>query len=178
MDDIEKLKYPIGIFIFDGKFDLSVIDGWIREIEELPALLREAVTGLTEDQLNTSYRPGGWTLRQVIHHIGDSHINCYIRFKWALTEKMPVIKPYHEKAWAELADYSQLSIEDSLSFIDALHKRWVILLRSLEEEELNRKFVHPENNQVNTLWRNVGAYAWHGKHHLGHVLSLKRRNQW
>jgi hypothetical protein len=177
LNDIANLKYPIGKFDYSGKFDWTVVDGWIREIEELPSLLREVVTELTEDQLNTPYRSGGWMLRQVIHHIGDSHINCYIRFKWALTENNPIIKPYDEKAWAELADYSDLRIEDSLRFIEALHKKWVILLRSLSEEDLNRKFIHPETKQVNTLWKNIGAYAWHGRHHLGHIMSLKRRKQ-
>ena len=175
MENIDKLRYPIGKFEHKGPITTSDIQQWISDIEQLPGQLREAVGKLTPDQLETTYRPGGWTVRQVIHHIGDSHLNSLIRFKWALTEDTPVIKSYHEDRWAELQDYKDVPVEVSLAFIENLHKRWVILLRSLTAEQLSRQFIHPESGSV-SLDRNIGIYAWHGKHHLAHIATAIENN--
>ncbi len=163
-------RYPIGTFDFDGEITSSVADGWIKEIEDLPQLLRDAVKDLVDSQLDTPYRSGGWTIRQVVHHLADSHMNAYIRFKLALTEENPVIKPYEEGKWAELSD-SQLSVDISLALLEALHIRWVNLLRSLVPEDLKRTFFHPESGHV-SVGTNIGIYAWHGRHHLSHITSL------
>ena len=170
------LQYPIGQFQFDGEMTSNVISTWINEIEHLPAFLREAVQDLDDEQLDTAYRPGGWTVRQVVHHVADSHMNAYIRFKLALTEQNPVIKPYEEAKWAELSDY-QLPIEPSLLLLETLHKRLTNLLRSLTTADLEKIFTHPESGTV-TLGKNIGIYAWHGNHHIAHITSLRGRMGW
>ena len=170
------LRYPIGTFQYEGELSREVIRKWIREIEELPGLLQEAVKDLDENQLDTAYRPNGWTVRQVIHHLADSHMNAYIRLKLALTEDSPLVKTYDETAWAELADY-QLPVEGSLLVLEGLHKRWADLLRNLNLNDLQRTFTHPELGEV-LLYKNIGMYAWHGKHHLAHITSLLERRGW
>lgn len=170
------MQYPIGPFQFDGEMTSSVTSAWISDIEALPTLLRDAVKDLSDEQLDTAYRLGGWTVRQVIHHVADSHMNAYIRFKLALTEDNPVIKPYDETGWAELSDYT-LAIDISLSLLDALHKRWTNLLRSLTPADLEKTFIHPDSGEV-SVGKNIGIYAWHGKHHLAHITSLCNRNGW
>ncbi len=170
------LRYPIGTFQYEGELSREVISKWIREIEELPGLLQEAVKDLDENQLDTAYRPNGWTVRQVIHHLADSHMNAYIRLKLALTEDSPLVKTYDETAWAELADY-QLPVEGSLLVLEGLHKRWADLLRNLNLNDLQRTFTHPELGEV-LLYKNIGMYAWHGKHHLAHITSLLERRGW
>jgi uncharacterized damage-inducible protein DinB len=170
------LKYPIGNFQFDGEITTSVIRDWIDEIENLPRLLRDAVKDLDDEHLDTPYRSGGWTVRQVIHHLADSHMNAYFRFKLALTEKKPVIKPYDETKWAELPDY-KLPIDISLSLLEALHKRWTDLLRSLSPTDIEKTFIHPDSGVV-TVGKNIGIYAWHGRHHLAHITSLCNRKGW
>lgn len=169
-------KYPIGTFQLKGEITDSVINDWIKEIEELPKHLQEAVKGLNHEQLDTAYRTGGWTVRQVLHHLTDSHMNSYIRIKLALTEEKPVIKPYDEAKWAELSDY-QLPIEASLVFLELLHNRWTNLLHSLTSADLKKTFVHPESGEI-TIGENIGLYAWHGKHHLAHITSLRERKGW
>ncbi len=144
----------------------------IQDIAELPAMLRAAVTGLSEKQLETPYREGGWTVRQVVHHLADSHMNSYIRFRLAVTENAPTIKPYDEAAWAELADAKHEPVDVSLKLLEAMHHRWVVLLRSFKPEDWKRTFVHPERGQVD-LATTVAMYSWHGKHHLAHVLSVR-----
>ena len=170
------MKYPIGIFQFDDEMTSSVINTWINEIENLPRLLRNAVKNLDDEQLNTPYRSGGWTVRQVIHHVADSHLNAYVRFKLALTEENPIIKPYDETKWAELADYN-MPIEPSLLLLEALHKRWTYLLRSLTSADLEKTFIHPDSGEV-SVGENIGIYAWHGKYHLVHITSLCNRKGW
>lgn len=170
------LKYPIGKFQFDGEITESVIKDWINEIEELPRLLIDAVKDLDKEQLDTPYRSEGWTVRQVIHHLADSHMNAYVRFKLALTEETPVIKTYDEAKWAELSDYN-LPIEISLSLLDALHRRWTNLLRNLNSGDLEKTFIHPDSGEV-SVGKNIGIYAWHGRHHLAHITSLRSRNGW
>ena len=171
-----EMKYPIGTFQFDDEITSSVISVWIDEIEDLPRLLRDAVKNLNNEQLDTAYRAGGWTVRQVIHHLVDSHMNAYVRFKLALTEEKTVIKPYDEKKWAELSDY-QLPIDNSLLLLETLHKRWTYLLRSLTPADLVKTFIHPDSGEV-SVGKNIGIYAWHGKHHLAHITSLCNRQGW
>ncbi len=170
------LRYPIGQFDPPGSITGADVGRWIDEIEALPEELRRAVAGLTDEQLDTPYRPGGWTLRQVVHHVLDSHLNSYIRFKWALTEEEPAIKTYEEARWAELADY-RLPVEPSLDFLALLHAKWVALLRVLTPEQWSRRFVHPEWGSVELSW-NVGNYAWHGRHHLAHITTTIAREGW
>ncbi|MCH4826928.1 YfiT family bacillithiol transferase [Planococcus halocryophilus] len=169
-------KYPIGKFEFDGVVTDSVIGGWISEIEDLPGLLQDAVRSLDEEQLNTPYRSEGWTVRQVVHHLADSHMNAYIRFKLALTEEKPVIKPYNEGDWAELPDYN-LPIDISLSLLTALHKRWTNLLHNLSPADIEKTFIHPDSGEI-SVGENIGSYAWHGRHHLAHITSLSTRKGW
>ena len=175
--DLEKLKYPIGRYQVEDYIDKTVIDKFIKEIELLPGRLSDAVKGLTLQQLQTPYRPDGWTIKQVVHHIADSHMNAYIRFKLALTETQPVVKPYDEKLWAELPDAKLVDINVSLTFIDSLHKRWVTLLKNLKTKELDREFLHPEFGMKN-LKESLCLYAWHSNHHLAQITSLKKRMNW
>jgi uncharacterized damage-inducible protein DinB len=149
----------------------------IEEIAEAPARLRAAVSGLSPEQLDTPYRPDGWTVRQVVHHVADSHLNSYARFRLALTEDEPTIKPYHEDKWAELYDARTAPIELSLALLDSLHERWILLLKSLTEPDWVRTFRHPDIGVV-PLGKNVGLYAWHGKHHVAHITSLRESKGW
>lgn len=174
---MEDLKYPTGRFKFDGEVTRGEIQNWIAEIETLPRRLREAVESLSEAQLDTPYRPGGWSVRQVVHHLGDSHLNSYVRFKLALTEDRPRIKPYYEDRWADMPDSRSADVEDSLAFLEVLHKRWVKLLRSLKDEDWQKEFDHPESG-VNSLAKTLALYAWHGNHHLAHVTGLRERMGW
>ncbi|WP_299439711.1 YfiT family bacillithiol transferase [uncultured Aquimarina sp.] len=164
-----KFQYPIGKFECPSTITAKHISNWIKDIEELPAKISELVSGFTEEQLETPYRSGGWTARQVIHHIHDSHHNGYIRFKWALTEDTPVIKAYYEDRWAELFDTKSAPIQLSLDLIKALHAKWVYFLKGLSDSDLEKAFVHPEDNSVISLAEDIGIYAWHGNHHLAHL---------
>ena len=170
------LRYPIGEFSPPDPLEREQVDAWTDDIAALPADLRRTVARLTDVQLDTPYRPGGWTVRQVVHHLPDSHMNSLIRFKWALTEDRPTIKAYDEKGWAVLPD-SKGPIAGSLDLLDALHGRWVSLLRSLSWAQLRREFVHPESGPA-TLAVTVGSYAWHGRHHLAHIERLIQREVW
>ncbi|MES2810002.1 MAG: putative metal-dependent hydrolase [Bacteroidota bacterium] len=167
---VNPLQYPIGKFIVPDAYTPDAIKGWINDIKTLPAKLREATNGLTDAQLDTPYRPDGWTLRQVVHHLVDSHMNSLIRFKWALTEDAPTIKAYDEKGWAKQADH-KLPIEPSLQILEGLHIHLVALFESFTDNEWNRHFVHPESGADITLKRNLALYSWHGKHHLGHITN-------
>ena len=171
------LSYPIGKFHFEGVLTDDQKKALIGEIAEASAELRAAVKGLSEAQLDTPYRPGRWTVRQVTHHVPDSHMNAYIRFKLALTENEPAIKAYEQQLWAELADTRETPIEVSLAMLDSLHDRWVRLLRSITPEQWKRAFRHPELGLV-TLERNLALYAWHGKHHVAHITGLRERMSW
>lgn len=171
------LRYPIGKFEMGQQITEEKRQKWIEEIAEAPARLREAVQGLTEEQLDTPYRPGGWTVRQVVHHLADSHMTSFIRFKLALTEEEPLIKPYDEAKWAELEDSRGVTPELSLSLLDVLHQRWAILLSSMSDSDYQRAFRHPGMGTV-TLEKVLGLYAWHGLHHIAHITSLKERMGW
>lgn len=171
------LRYPIGEFKFEAPLTDDQRQDCILKIEETPARLRAAVAGLSDEQLDTPYRPGGWTVRQVVHHVPESHLNSYTRFKLALTEDEPTIKTYFEDRWAELADARTAPIVLSLGLLDALHQRWVWFLRSLKPEDLQRGFNHPELGVV-SLEKNIALYAWHGSHHVAHITSLRERKGW
>ncbi len=171
------LAYPIGKFVWNGPKGAADRAAKIGEIAAAPAAMRAALSGLTKEQLDTPYRPGGWTLRQVAHHVPDSHVNAYVRFKLAVTEDAPTIKPYVEAAWATLADTKTVPVETSLSLLEALHARWVALLASLDDAAWARTFRHPELGVV-PLEKNLALYAWHGRHHVAHVTSLRERMGW
>ncbi|MBQ4805669.1 putative metal-dependent hydrolase [Aquimarina sp. MMG015] len=163
------LQYPIGKFKSPNTITKEQITTWIKDIEELPKKIEKLVSGFSEAQLETAYRPDGWTARQVIHHIHDSHHNGYIRFKWALTEEQPVIKAYYEDRWAELFDTKSAPIHLSLDLIKALHAKWVYFLKGLSDEDLEKVFIHPEGDVAISLAEDIGIYAWHGNHHLAHL---------
>lgn len=171
------LRYPIGTFVKPDSLTSAERASAIEAIAETPAHLREAVRGLTESQLDTPYRDGGWTVRQVIHHVPDSHLNAYIRFKLALTEDSPIIKPYDESAWAQLADTFSTRVETSLTMLDTLHERWINLLQAMKPADFGRKLVHPERGPLD-LDQMLAMYAWHGRHHVAHVTGLRQRNGW
>jgi uncharacterized damage-inducible protein DinB len=171
-------RFPVGKFAPPaGPLDEADRERLIREIEEAPAKLRAAVNGLSDPQLDTPYRDGGWTVRQVAHHVPDSHLNSYVRFRLALTEDVPTIKPYMEDRWAELPDARTSPVEISLALLETLHHRWTTLLRSLTDAQWRRSFRHPELGEV-TLDRNLALYAWHGRHHVAHVTALRSRMGW
>lgn len=171
------LRYPIGKFTYQTPLTETQKQKDLDAIEQAPANLRLAVQGLSDRQLDTPYRPEGWTVRQVTHHVPDSHINAYIRTKLALTEDEPTIKPYAEDRWAHLADTQNTPVEVSLALLDSLHTRWVRLLRSLKAEDWKRTFRHPERG-VMDLEETVALYAWHSRHHVAHVTSLRQREGW
>ena len=171
------LRYPIGPFAFEGPLTEGERQRFIDQIAEAPAKLCAAVEGLSPQQLDTPYRPGGWTVRQVVHHLPDSHLNSYVRFKLALTEEGPTIKPYYEDRWAELEDARHAPLNISLTLLESLHRRWVMLLRSLAEKDFARTFLHPELG-VMSLEKNLSLYAWHGRHHVAHITSLRERSGW
>jgi uncharacterized damage-inducible protein DinB len=171
------LSFPIGKFHFSGSLTEDQKQQAIGSITETPGNLRAAVNGLSEAQRNTPYRPGGWTVRQVVHHVPDSHLNAYVRFKLALTEDEPTIKPYEQQLWAELPDTKETPLEVSLTMLDVLHDRWVRLLRSLNASDWQRTFRHPELGVV-SLEKNLALYAWHGQHHVTHITALRKRNGW
>ncbi|MBT8323776.1 MAG: putative metal-dependent hydrolase [Winogradskyella sp.] len=178
MDSMEKLRFPIGDYKKPSKITAQDISKWIADIASFPTKLAKEVNHLTEDQLNTRYRPEGWTIKQVIHHCADSHINSVVRFKLTLTENKPVIKPYFEDRWAELKDVEHAPIDASIKLLEGLHQRWSILLKHLTETELKKTFVHPEHGREFSIEENIGVYAWHCNHHLAHITSLKKRKGW
>ncbi|HJU65421.1 MAG TPA: bacillithiol transferase BstA [Gemmatimonadaceae bacterium] len=171
------LRYPVGRFQPVDEFDPSERAKRIDQIERAPAGFRAAVKGLGAEQLDTPYRPGGWTVRQVVHHVPDSHMNAYVRFKLALTEDGPTIKPYDEALWAELPDSRSADPDISLALLDALHERWVMVLRAMQPVDFARTLVHPESG-VMTLDRMLGLYSWHGQHHAAHITELRKRMGW
>lgn len=169
-------RYPIGKFRRDT-VDLANHEPAIATLAALPQNMRAAVDGLSASQLDTPYREGGWTVRQLVHHVADSHMNAYIRIRLALTEDWPTIKPYDEKAWAELADAKASAIDFSLELLDALHARWTLLLKSLSEEQWQRGYVHPVNGRQ-TLAEALALYDWHSRHHVAHIVELRKRMNW
>lgn len=176
MSDAE-LRYPLGKYQPVGTLSDEERQKLLGQIAEAPGRLRAAVAGLSREQLNTPYRDGGWTVQQVVHHLADSHMNAYTRFKLALTEDEPTVKPYNETRWAELSDSKTTPVETSLGLIDGLHERWVNLLRTMSPADFSRRMKHPERGSV-TLDDTLGLYAWHGRHHVAHITGLRQRKGW
>lgn len=172
MTDIEQLKYPIGKFNPPTSYTEQQMLQWISDIKTLPYRLRQAVTGMNDEQLDTPYRPGGWTIRQVTHHIADSHINAFARLKWALTEANPTIKAYKETEWALLPD-SELPVEPTLQLLDGLHCRFATIFERLTDEQWGRTFIHPASGRTVSIRELSALYAWHGNHHLAHITGVK-----
>ena len=173
----DDLRYPIGPLRTAEHLDEPARREAIEAIAATPRQLRAAVLGLSEEQLDTPYRPGGWTVRQVVHHVPDSHMNAYVRFKLALTEEAPTIKPYAEARWAELPDTRLTPPEVSLTLLDNLHERWINILRNMTPEDFDRKLQHPEKGLL-TLDAMLSLYSWHGRHHVAHVNGLRQRMGW
>ncbi len=173
----ENLSYPIGKYQTKS-FSQKQKEEWLLDLKFLPTELELAVQNLDEHQLQTSYRPGGWTVHQLVHHIADSHINAYIRFKLALTENNPAIKPYEQDAWVLLNDVKNLPVNISITLLHALHKRLVAMLEELEDDKWERTVFHPEQKKEISVWNLLGLYAWHGKHHVAHIKNLREKNNW
>ncbi|HEY7502085.1 MAG TPA: putative metal-dependent hydrolase [Vicinamibacterales bacterium] len=171
------LRYPVGKFTVDSSVTAEKRTAWIRQIAETPAALRAAVRDLSDRQFETPYRPDGWTVRQVVHHVADSHMNAYCRYKFALTENNPAIKAYDEAAWAKVADTARTPPDVSLALLDALHARWVVLLESMSESDFARPLLHSERGAITLDWM-LQLYAWHGRHHAAHITELRRRENW
>ena len=176
--ELEKLKFPIGKFNKPTQITNSVIAVWINDISMFPAKLASVVCQLTDEQLDTNYRPNGWTIRQVVHHLADSHMNSFIRLKLALTESEPNVKPYHEDRWAELIDGKSMPIKASLIILEGIHERWTMILRNLTNIERKKKLIHPEHDQKIIIEENIGFYAWHCNHHLAHIVETKKFYNW
>ena len=170
-------RYPVGKFSFDGNMTEQQKAQYLDDIEQTPARLRAAVHGLKDQQLDTPYRDGGWTVRQVVHHVPDSHMNSYVRFKLALTENEPTIRPYMENLWAELPEAKSAPIELSLTLLESLHQRWMLALRGIKPEEWKRNLRHPEMGLL-SLEKTLALYAWHGRHHVAHITELRKRMGW
>ncbi|HVB03399.1 MAG TPA: putative metal-dependent hydrolase [Chitinophagaceae bacterium] len=175
---LELLRYPIGRFKLPVQFDQAAISGFINDIRSLPLSLETAVQTLDAHQLNTAYREGGWTVHQLLHHIPESHMNAFIRYKLALTENNPVIKPYQENQWVQLPDIAVTPVNVSLTLLHALHIRWVNLLETMSPEDFKRTYFHPGLKKEQSLEEVTAIYAWHGKHHLAHITRLKDRMRW
>ena len=176
--ELENLKFPIGKFAKPATITNAILEKWIDDISTFPARLVSEVVDLTDEQLDTPYRPNGWTIRQVIHHCADSHMNSLVRLKLALTEEEPTIKPYFEERWAELDDNKNMPINSSLKMLEGIHERWTFLLKNLSEDHHKRVFIHPEHGMKFRIDENIGVYAWHCNHHLAHITETKKRNNW
>jgi len=177
-DELEKLRYPIGQYEKAEQMSEDQRQQCIHEIAVLPPKVSTALSKLTDDQLDTPYRPGGWTVRQVVHHLADSHMNGFIRLKLMLTEEFPTIKPYREELWAELPDGKTMPVESSLQILEGVHKRWAHALGSITELDLSRKYYHPQYVKEVRMDEYLGLYAWHGSHHLAHIVQLKEHKGW
>ena len=173
----EDLRYPIGHYEPQAYAD-ELRETWLAEIKFLPQAIEHAITNLTEEQIHTPYRDGGWTVHQLVHHVADSHINAYCRFKLGLTENAPTIKPYEENLWVETADVTNLPINISITLLHALHAKWYEMLKDLSAGDLQRTIYHPEQKKEITLWVLLGMYAWHSRHHVAHITALRSRKGW
>lgn len=174
---MDHLRYPIGKYEAQP-FSQRQKEKWLADLRFLPDELEAAINNLDEGQFNTPYREGGWTVAQVVHHVADSHINAYTRFKLGLTEDNPTIKPYEEGEWAQLEDVQTIATNVSVTLLYALHQRWVAAIQHLTDEQWQRTVVHPAQNERLSLWYLLGSYAWHGKHHVAHITSLRERMKW
>jgi hypothetical protein len=178
MEHIDSVRYPAGVYEKPDKILKSDVSRWCKEIERLPRDLKRLVSGFNDEQLDTPYREAGWTVRQVIHHLADSHINAYCRIKLALTEDNPTVKPYEEKRWAELSDARSADIKFSIQILTGIHKRWGLTIRAMNKEDYKRTFFHPANGRNQSIGEIIGMYAWHGRHHLAHIRNLKSSKGW
>lgn len=174
---MEDLRFPIGKYI-EQPYSDEQLQEWLLDIQYLPQHLENAILNLDEHQLETPYRPGGWTVKQLVHHVADSHMNSYIRFKLGLSEDNPTIKPYNQDAWANMPDANNLPTNISITLLFSLHKRWSKLLSSFSADQWNRTVYHPEYKKQMTLWYMLGLYAWHSKHHVAHINQLRNRMGW
>lgn len=174
----ENLRYPIGKFKAPITYTSDYLSESIQSITDFPLFLNKVVSQLNDNQLDTPYREGGWTIRQVIHHCADSHMNCFIRLKWTLTENKPTIKYYHEDRWGEMIDNTKMPIGPTLLLLEGLHYRLAYLMKNLSESDLEKSFLHPEHNTSFQIKEIIGIYAWHGLHHLAHITALKKRMGW
>lgn len=175
---LEKLRYPIGKFVKPEVITSEILAKALQTIAAFPDKLKTEVSHLSEAQLETPYRPNGWTIRQVVHHCADSHMNCFIRIKWALTENNPTIKFYYENLWAEGIDNKTMAIEPTLQFLEGLHYRLAFVMKKLSDSDLERTYLHPENNTEWKLKEVICMYGWHCKHHLAHITALKKGENW
>ena len=166
-------RYPIGNFDYDANHEIADAEMYMDQIKELPSKVRRSISQLSEEQLHTPYRENGWTPFQVVHHLGDSHLNSLIRFKLAMTENNPTIGPYDENTWTTLGDYELMSIEEGLNFLEAIHLKWIAILKTIKNDDWNRTFHHPESGINYTLINALAMYAWHGNHHLAHIELVK-----
>lgn len=176
--ELDKLRFPIGHFQCPKVITNELLDEWITTLEQFPKRLRALTENLSDMQLDSPYRLDGWTVRQVVHHLADSHHHSYIRFKWALTEDTPVIKYYFEQLWADLPDAKKAPIEMSLRHLEVVHYKLVYLLRAMSNDDFDKSFIHPEHNEEVVLKKNVGIYAWHSNHHYAHIKELLLRKDW
>ena len=176
--ELNKLRFPIGLFSCPEQISKNHIRAWTGVLEQFPNRLEQLVASLNDTQLDTAYRPDGWTIRQVVHHVADSHHHSYIRFKWALTEDKPVIKYYYEHLWVELYDAKYGRIELSINHLKSEHLKLVYLIKSLNKYDLNKCFIHPEHKEEVALKKNIGIYAWHCNHHYAHIENLIKRESW
>jgi DinB superfamily len=174
----EDLRYPVGKFTAPVAWDAGDVPRWRSDLVELPARLLVAIAGLTDAQLDAPYRDGGWTVRQTVHHVADSHMNAYCRFRLALTEDGPTIKPYLEARWAELPDARTMPVAPSIEILDGVHARWLGLIDAMTPAQWQRGFVHPEHGRTMALWQTAALYAWHSRHHVAHIVNLRARNRW
>lgn len=177
-DTIEQLAYPIGRFEAPSAYDDTLLQQWTGKIEAAPNWYDYVIENLDEAQLQTVYRPGGWTMAQVIHHVADSHMNAYVRLKLALTEEEPSIKPYDEALWALLPDVSSVPVNVSITLLHAMHRRWVAVLRELSPEQWKRSYYHPEQQSLFPIWKMTAMYAWHSRHHFEQLFRLRERMSW
>ena len=178
MEELENLRYPIGHFKCPAEISTDDITRWIDILDKLPENLTNLVKDFSDEQLETPYRDGGWTVKQVIHHLADSHHHSYTRFKWALTENSPLIKAYEEKDWSELLDAKNAPINLSLTYLKALHAKLVYMLKSISKEDFKKTYIHPDGNVNVSVAENLGKYAWHSSHHFAHIKNLAIRKGW
>lgn len=177
-EQLEKLKYPLGRLAFPENFTAELFSTMINDLKEFPALLANEVSNLNEEQLNTPYREGGWTLRQVVHHLADSHMTAFLRFKMALTEENPTVKGYKQDLFSKTADVMNSDLKSSLSILEGVHHRWSTLLNTMSAEKFERTFYHTEYDRTYILKNVLALYSWHGKHHLAHIINLKKTMSW
>ena len=175
---MEELKYPVGQYKKPAAFTKDILNKAISAIEEFPKKIKQETENLSDEQLDTPYRPEGWTIRQVVHHCADSHMNAFIRLKLALSENTPTIKPYAEAMWAEMDDTKHFPVHSSYSIIEGVHARWTALLKNMTDIDFSRGFIHPEKGRELSLYESTDMYAWHCNHHLAHITSLKKRKNW